>query len=234
MQFEDHLASLTSTLDGSRSDLDGAVKNLSDAVGDVQRFVSGSRDATAEQIQRLADVTQNLADHRMDLEQVLHVSPNALVNTYNMVDPRTGGSAGEFLLRNLANPTHFFCTMIGALGNVTSAETAKLCAQTLGPGLDRLNVNYIPFPINPFQIGVPPSQDLIYSEARLQPGGEGPKPPVPGQPPAVSAYTGAPGDTPNAVPPNPPGPAPSATDASPAPAPTSDSPGPFPAERPSP
>jgi phospholipid/cholesterol/gamma-HCH transport system substrate-binding protein len=225
VEFQDRFATLTSVLDGSRSDLDGALKNLSTAVGEVQRFISGTRDGTAEQIQRLANVTQNLVDHRMDLEQVLHVSPTALVNTYNMFDPRTGAAGGEFVLNGTSDVTRFLLCGVDVLENVTATETSKLCKLFLGPAGDRINFNYLPLPINPFQQATPPWQDLIYSEARLQPGGEGPKPQPPDLPPAVSAYTGLPGDTPGAnwpPQPNPPPPPPTPTVA----------PGPPPAARP--
>jgi phospholipid/cholesterol/gamma-HCH transport system substrate-binding protein len=217
VQFQGRLATLTSVLNNSRSDLDAALKNLSEAVGDVQRFLSETRDPTAEQLQRLANVTQNLVDHRMDLEQILHVAPTALVNFYNMFDPRTGAAAGEFLLNNFSDTNTAICGMISALANVTAAESGKLCSEYLGPSLNRLNINSVPIPFNPFLLSKPPWQDLIYSEARLQPGGEGPKPQPPDQPPAVSAYTGLPGDTPGSN--WPPGPVPAASPISPPPNP---------------
>jgi len=43
VEFQDRFATLTSVLDGSRSDLDGALKNLAEAVGEVHRFISGTR-----------------------------------------------------------------------------------------------------------------------------------------------------------------------------------------------
>lgn len=173
VQFQDRLATLTSVLDGSRSDIDAALTNLSEAVTDVRRFVAGSRDATAEQVQRLRNVTQNLVDHQGDLEQVLHVAPSALANSYNMMDPRTGGASGVFVLNNFSDPTMFFCGMIGALANVTAPETSRLCSQYLGPGLDRLNFNYLPFPFNPGLTSVPSAEKLIYTDPALRPGGAG-------------------------------------------------------------
>ncbi|BDN84602.1 MCE-family protein [Mycobacterium pseudoshottsii JCM 15466] len=70
VQFNDRLASLTSVLDDNKSDLDAALTDLSSAVGEVQRFIAGSRDATAEQITRLADLTQILVDNKMALKNV--------------------------------------------------------------------------------------------------------------------------------------------------------------------
>ena len=134
MQFQDRFATSTSVVDGSSVDLDSALKNLSDVVGETQRFIAGTRDKTAEQIRLLGRVTQNLADHRMDLENVLHIAPHSIANAVNMFDPRTGAASGVFVLNNLSNPVWAICTMIGALENVTSPETGKLCAQYLGPG----------------------------------------------------------------------------------------------------
>jgi phospholipid/cholesterol/gamma-HCH transport system substrate-binding protein len=173
VQFQDRLATLSSVLDGSRSDLDAALTNLTEAVGEVRRFVAGSRDRASEQVVRLVNVTQNLVDHRADLEEVLHVAPSAMANAYNMMDPRTGGASGVFVLNNMADPTLFFCGMIGALANVTAPETSKLCAQSLGPGLDNLNFNYLPFPVNPLLTNAPSDGKLIYSEPQLRPGGPG-------------------------------------------------------------
>lgn len=195
VQFQGRLATLTSVLDGSRSDLDGALRNVAEVVGDVQRFVRDTRGKAADQIQLLADVTQNVVERQKDLEQILHVAPTAVANTLNMFDPRDGGATGTFTFANMSNPVQFVCGMIGAIENVTAPETAKLCSQYLGPALRQMNFNYIPFPINPYLTSVPPPQDLLYTEPDLAPGGAGPKPGPPETPPAISAYTGA-GDVP--------------------------------------
>jgi phospholipid/cholesterol/gamma-HCH transport system substrate-binding protein len=195
VQFQDRFATLTSVLDDSKSDLDAALKNLSDVVGETQRFIAGTRDKTAEQIRLLAGVTQNLADHRLDLENVLHIAPHSIANAVNMFDPRTGAASGVFVLNNLSNPVWAICTMMGALENVTSPETGKLCAQYVGPALKTININNIPVPFNPFLTSNPPDYMLRYSEDRLRPENEGQPPPPPTDPPAISAYTGA-GDVP--------------------------------------
>ncbi|MDT5124938.1 MAG: phospholipid/cholesterol/gamma-HCH transport system substrate-binding protein, partial [Mycobacterium sp.] len=133
VQFGDRLATLTSVVNDSTSNLDAALTDLSVAVGDVQRFIAGSRDQTAEQIQRLTNVTQNLVDHRMDLENVLHAAPNGFANFYNIYNPDTGAAVGQFVVNNFSNPVAFFCSAIGGIENITAPETAKLCAQYLGP-----------------------------------------------------------------------------------------------------
>jgi phospholipid/cholesterol/gamma-HCH transport system substrate-binding protein len=213
VQFNDRLATLTSVVNDSRSELDAALTDLSTAVGEVQRFIAGIRNPTSEQIARLADVTQVLVDQHMALENILHASPNALGNFFNDYNADTGTIVGGFGIMDFANPVSSGlllplpvpgCSQVGAIENVTAVETAKLCALFLGPGLRLLNFNSLPIPLNIFlQKSIDPSK-ILYTEPRLAPGGEGPKPGPPEIPPAVSAYTGLPGDPvgpPGAVPP---------------------------------
>jgi len=196
VQFQDRLATVSSVVDGSRSDLDGALTNLSSAVVDVQRFIAGSRNQTAEQLAHLSSITKNLADNKLVVENLLHVAPNAIGNAYNIYNPDTMSALGGFALANFANPIQVICAAIGSVENATSAETGKLCEQYLGPALRLLNVNSLPFPFNAY-LGKSPSPDkLIYSDPSLAPGGSGASPGPAEIPPAVSAYTGYNGDVP--------------------------------------
>jgi phospholipid/cholesterol/gamma-HCH transport system substrate-binding protein len=188
VQFQDRLAALTEVVDGSRADLDAALRDISDAVGIVQQFVAGTRNQTAEQIQRLANVTQTLADHRIDLENLLHSSPTAFANFYNMYNPDAGTVSGAFALQNFANPMQFICSAIGSVYNATAPETAKLCYQYLGPALNTIDFNFLPFGINPFLTASASPEHIVYSPPSLDPAaGGGVRDPEP--PPAVSAYT---------------------------------------------
>lgn len=206
VQFQDRLADVTSVVDGSRSDLDSAITELSMAVGKVQRFVAGSRDQTAEQIERLANVTQVLSDNSMAVKNILHAAPNALVNGYNIYNPDSGGPRGSFAMNNFSNPVATVCSAIAAVENVTAAESGKACAQYLGPALRLMNFNHLPFPFNAY-LG-PAPKNVIYSDPNLAPGGAGAAPLPAEIAPAVSAYTGA-GDVPPPPgwtdPPQPPG-----------------------------
>ncbi|MGH3958020.1 MCE family protein [Mycobacterium sp.] len=205
VQFQDRFAALTSVLNENRSDLDAALKDLSVAVGEVQRFIAGTRDKTSEQIARLVDVTQNLVEHRMAIENILHVAPNAFANFYNIYSPATGMNYGVFVVNSFSNTTFSICTAIEALENVTATETGKLCAQYLGPGLRLLNfINYIPIPTNPWISKAADPEDVIYTDPALIPchphmdpcegGLNGTTPTPPEIPPTGSAYTGLPGD----------------------------------------
>ena len=200
VQFQNRLATLSSVVNDSRTDLDAALSNLSVAVGEVQRFVAGTRDKTAEQIQRLANVTQVLVDHRMDVENILHAAPTAFANGYNIYNPNTPGAMGSFIINNFSNPVQFLCGAIGAVKNVTAEETGKLCGEYLGPGLRTANFNYLPIPTNLILQQIATPGKIIYAEPRLAPDGEGPRPQPPEAPPAVSAYTGLNDSAPKTLP----------------------------------
>lgn len=206
VQFQDRLADVTGVIDGSRDDLDSTITELSGAISKVQRFVAGSRDQTAEQIEHLADLTQVLSDNSMVVKNVLHAAPNALVNGYNIYNPDTGGPRGSFAMNNFSNPVATICSAISAVENVTAEESGTACAQYLGPALRLMNFNHLPIPFNAY-LG-PAPKNVIYSDPGLAPGGGGAAPVAAEIPPAVSAYTGA-GDVPPPPgwtdPPQPPG-----------------------------
>lgn len=195
VQFQDRFATLTSVVNDD-ADLGATLTDLSQAVIDVQRFVSGSRAQTVEQLQRLTNVTQTVVDHETDLRNILHVAPNAIANAYNIYNPDTHSQIGAFVLNNFSNPTAFLCSAIGAVADVTAGETGKLCAQYLGPALKSVSLNYLPVPFNPYLMKSPSPGNLIYSDSALAPGGAGPAPGPLETPPSVSAYTGLDGDQP--------------------------------------
>ncbi|APE14600.1 mammalian cell entry protein [Mycobacterium sp. WY10] len=193
VDFEQRLASLTGTLGENTGDLDAALHDLATATVDAQRFVGQSRELTVEQIQRLTEVTRNLADNRKSLEQLLHVAPNAFANYYNVYNPDTGDNIGSIVFNDFSDPVQFICGQLGAIENATAPETGKLCAQYLGPAMRLLRFNLVPFPMSPYLMKAPSPENLLYSDPALAPGGAGPAPGPPETPPAVSAYSGAPG-----------------------------------------
>jgi virulence factor Mce-like protein len=218
VQFQDRFATLTSVLNESQSKLDSALSDLSVAVGEVQRFIAQTRDKTSEQITRLADVTQILVDHHIDIENIFHVAPNAFANFYNIYNPDTGTNNGGFVLNQFSNPEFSVCTTLSSLENVTALESGKLCGEYLGPGLRLLNFNYLPIPNNFMLPKAADPDNVIYTDPALIPchphmeacsgGLNGTAPTPPETPPAVSAYTGLPGDNPNGGLPGPPLPGP--------------------------
>ena len=175
VQFNDRLATLTSVLDGSKSDLDAALTDLSVASSEVQRFVAGTRNQTAEQLQRLGKVTQTLVDVKDGLrtgparrtervrQRLQHLRPGHRRATRRLLDPQPGQPHAVRLRHDRRHE------------NTTAPETAKLCHDYLGPALRLLNLNYIPIPINsvPGQVGQPAQHRLRRPQARARRRGRG-------------------------------------------------------------
>ena len=156
-------------VDGSRSDLDGALTNLSSAVVDVQRFIAGSRNQTAEQLQRLSNVTKNLADNKLVVENLLHVAPNAIGNAYNIYNPDTRAPWADSRLANFSNPIAGRSARRSVPSRTPPRPKPASCARsTSGPALRLLNFNYLPFPFNAYlgKSAEPGQADLL----RPQPG----------------------------------------------------------------
>ena len=118
VQFNNRLATLTSVVNDSKSDLDAALTDLSSAVGEVQRFIAGTRDEASEQIDRLGKAIQPLVDQHMALENILHGAPNALSNFFNDYNADTGTIVGGFGIVDFANPR--------AAGLIPSATDSRL------------------------------------------------------------------------------------------------------------
>jgi hypothetical protein len=68
-----------------------------------------------------------------------------------------------------ANPMEFLCSAIQAGSRLGYQESAELCAQYLGPILDSIKFNYLPFGINPFSLAATLPKEVAYSENRLHP-----------------------------------------------------------------
>lgn len=167
VQFGGRLASVSSVLAGVSSDLGAGLDNLDTALVDVRRFLDGNGAQLTEGVQRLAEVTQILADKRPELEQVLHSGPTALVNFYQIYKPAQGTLTGAVALNNTQNPMSFLCGSVQAIQANDSERSAELCSQFLAPVLDSLAMNYIPILTNPASgVQAFPNQ-IVYSPESL-------------------------------------------------------------------
>ncbi|HET9874837.1 MAG TPA: mammalian cell entry protein, partial [Mycobacterium sp.] len=156
-------------------------------------------------VTKLTEFTKTLSDQSENFEQVLHITPHGLANFYNIYNPDTGMNNGVFTLNQLSNPVQMICSSFAAIDNITAAETGKLCAQHLGPALRLMNFNYMPLPFNLLLSKAASPENVIYTDPALIPchrnfdktcegnlHGTVQIPPEP--PPAISAFTGLPGD----------------------------------------
>ncbi|MFE3293452.1 MCE family protein [Rhodococcus sp. NPDC059234] len=149
VQFGGRLASVSSMLADNSDELGKALGDLDLAMGDVQRFVKENRESLTEQIGRLADATEVLVQKRPELEQVLHVAPNALANFNNIYAPAQGSLNGAFAASNAQNPITMVCGLVQGLETNDSGKSADLCKEFLGPVLNSVALNYPGFLTNP-------------------------------------------------------------------------------------
>ncbi|MET8876387.1 MCE family protein [Nocardia sp. NPDC004604] len=167
VQFGGRLASVSSVLANVSGDLGAGLDNLDIAVGDVKRFIDERGGALTEGVQRLAEVTQNLADKRPQLEQILHAGPTALVNFYQIYDPAQGSLTGAVVAPNFANPFAFLCGAVEANEANGSDQSAALCRQYLAPVIQQLMMNYPPLLANPVSNQTAFPHQLVYSPPSL-------------------------------------------------------------------
>ncbi|MFI6362705.1 MCE family protein [Nocardia sp. NPDC050630] len=167
VQFGGRLASVSSVLANVSGDLGAGLDNLDIAVGDVQRFIQERGGALTEGVQRLAEVTQILADKRPQLEQVLHSGPTSLVNFYQIYDPAQGSLTGAVVAPNFANPFAFLCGAVEANDANGSDQSAALCRQYLAPVIQQLMMNYPPLLANPVSNQTAFPNQLVYSPPSL-------------------------------------------------------------------
>lgn len=254
VQFSGHLASVSQVLADSAVGLDDTLGSLNQALSDVRGFLDENNAVLIDNVDRLTDFTSILTTQTDDVEQILHVLPNAMANFYNIYNPAQGTANGLLGLPEFANPVQFICGNFDAAGIPDYDKRSEICRQRMAPVLKRLAVNYPPFMAHGINTITAYKGQVIYdtpateakaqtyiphlewipSDGRFPPrSGEGGDPtslllppnPVPGPPPPAQPYTLGPVVLP-------PGPAPGGPPPGPAPGapPAPAAPGPLPAE----
>ncbi|ODQ95050.1 virulence factor Mce family protein [Mycolicibacterium holsaticum] len=145
VQFSGHLASVSQVLADSSEGLDDTLGSLNQALSDVRGFLNENNEVLIGSIDRLTDVTSILTNQTDDVEQVLHVLPNAMANFYNIYNPAQGTANGLLGLPEFANPVQFICGNFQGAGTPEYDKRAEICRQRMAPVLKRLAVNYPPF-----------------------------------------------------------------------------------------
>ena len=250
VQFSGHLASVSQVLADSSVGLNDTLGSLNQALSDIRGFLDEHNEVLIGSIERLTDFTSILTNQTDDVEQILHVLPNAMANFYNIYNPAQGTANGLLGLPEFANPVQFICGAFEAAGMPDYDKRAEICRQRIAPVLKRLAMNFPPFMEHGINTITAYKGQVIYdtpatqakaqtyipylewipSEGRFPPrAGEPtgdpsallvPQAPVPGPPPPAQPYTLGPVILPS-------GPAPAGPPPGPAPGPP---PGPLPAE----
>lgn len=132
-QLNENLASVTGVLANDPNEIASAIKDLNDVVAEVKTFVADNRDTLGTTTEKLAAVSQTLAESLGDIKQLLHILPTTASNAVNLYQPAQGTLSGALAVNNFANPINFLCGAIQAASRLGSEQSAKLCVQYLAP-----------------------------------------------------------------------------------------------------
>jgi phospholipid/cholesterol/gamma-HCH transport system substrate-binding protein len=248
VQFSGHLASVSQVLADSSANLDVTLGTLNQALVDIRGFLRDNNDALIGSINKLTDFTSLLSNQSDDIEQILHVLPNALANFYNIYDPAQGTANGVLGLPEFQNPVQFICGNMDAGGTTDNIKRVEICRERMAPVLRRLTMNFVPIMIHPINTITAYKGQVIYdtpaTEAKAKTyipylqwiPSKGRVPPRPGEHVDIGSMLVPPAPPPGPPPPAqpytlgpvilPPGPEPAGPPPGPAPAPG----GPYPAE----
>ncbi len=144
VQFSGHLASVSQVLADSSADLDNTLGALNEALSDVRGFLDENNETLIGSIDKLTDFTSLVSNQSDDLEQILHVLPNAMANFYNIYNPAQGTANGLLGLPEFTNPVQFICGNFDGSGTTDNIKRTEICRQRMAPVLRRLMANYPP------------------------------------------------------------------------------------------
>jgi phospholipid/cholesterol/gamma-HCH transport system substrate-binding protein len=169
--LNDNLDQVTTRLTGSDHALADAVAQTDSLLSTVQPFFAKNREVLAHDVNAISDVTTAVVQPTpLDgLETALHVLPHLGANSLAFYAPAHGAFTAIPTIPNFANPIQFICSAIQAGSRAGYQESAELCAQYLGPILDAIKFNYLPFGLNPFNMAATLPKEVAYSEPRLHP-----------------------------------------------------------------
>ncbi|MGY3554785.1 MCE family protein [Williamsia sp. R60] len=182
-QLNAQLADVSTLLSNEPNEVAQATTALDGAIVDVGTFVAENRDRMSTTTAQLTSVTTALQQSKSDLEQTLHVAPTAFQNFVNIYQPAQSALTGILAFNNFANPLQFICGMIQAASQKGAEESAKLCAQYLGPVLKNLAVNFPAVGVNPLTGVQARPNEIDYSDNDLRPAT--PAPSTPKAPPTA-------------------------------------------------
>jgi phospholipid/cholesterol/gamma-HCH transport system substrate-binding protein len=149
VQFTSHLAAVSKVLADSSTHLDDTLGTLTNALTDVRGFLHDNKSALIGQVDKVTDLTNVLSDQSDDIEQILHVAPNAIANFYNIYNPAQGTLSGLLAVPNFTNPVQFICGTFDAGASPDAYKRAEICRQRMAPVLKRLTANYPPVLFHP-------------------------------------------------------------------------------------
>jgi phospholipid/cholesterol/gamma-HCH transport system substrate-binding protein len=165
------LASVTDKFTQNDHEVADTLRDVNSLLSTTRRFFDKNGGVLSQDVNNLADTTNAIVQPQPfnGLETGFHVLPNLAANALNITPRVAGGIAGQPVIPSFANPMQFICSAIQAGSRLGYQESAELCAQYLGPVLDAIKFNYLPFGLNMSNTASTLPKQIAYSEPRLQP-----------------------------------------------------------------
>lgn len=165
------LAQITNAFTNTDNEVATALRDLDQLLTTTREFINENGEVLAHDINNLGEVTNAVVQPEPleGLEVALHAYPNVAANLMNISSPSAGGIIALPVISSFANPMQFICSAIQAGSRLGYQESAELCAEYLGPILDAIKFNYLPFGANQLQAAMTLPKQIAYSEPRLQP-----------------------------------------------------------------
>ena len=157
--FTQRLADVSEQLSDDSDVLVEALDQLGTALDELNGFLNKNSAATGRTVASLQQFTQNLAEHRQKMADILQAAPTSLSNYYNIYYPDAPAMTGTFVGANFDSPATFICSSLYSLGG-TPSECEALIAPI---------AQYLKIPVNP--IGVTPIERNGGSGASTSSGG---------------------------------------------------------------
>jgi phospholipid/cholesterol/gamma-HCH transport system substrate-binding protein len=187
-----NLAGVTAQLANDPNEVGQAITDLQAAVGDVRSFIADNKEPLGTTTDKLASISNAVAASREDIEQTLHVVPNAFQNLINIYQPAQASLTGALVVNNFANPITFLCGAIQAASRLGAEQASKLCVQYLAPIIKNRQYNFPPIGEN-FLVGAQARpNEITYSEDWMRPDYVPPLPPAPAPAPLSAEAAAAP------------------------------------------
>ncbi len=150
VQFNGRMASVTSVLAGSGTELSDAMTNLNGAISDLEGFLGENSSTVVSTVDKLSKLTGTLKNKDQQLRGLLHSAPTQLSNFFNIYNPLTGSLDGVFGLGMGNNLISLLCgTMQSTKRPGDTDADIEQCVDLLAPIMKDVVVNYPPFMANP-------------------------------------------------------------------------------------
>jgi len=110
--FTAEVASVSSLLNDNRTQLETAVTSIATMLPEIERYVAENSDKLTADVQSLNSIATLLMNRQDDLAQILHVTPTALADLYNIYDPASNSLTGALAVPDVPDPMSFICALL--------------------------------------------------------------------------------------------------------------------------